>query len=204
MSKINDPSTVRKRGSKTNPYPLNRRRTTFRCPARWPKGVITSSSRGRLLRFNSRGKLPHGIHTVTWQEFTRRFAFNPEREKLRRGLLRGIRLLQRVGCRVIYIGGSFVTPKRFPSDVDVVWESTGMSFERVRRNSPIFFEMMPESPEQKARFHSEFYPSEGKEGISGLTCLEFFQRAWREGRRRGIVRIDITYIPSSRPNKVIH
>ena len=79
-----------------------------------------------------------------------------------------------------------------------------MDWERVKRVAPIFFEMTPGSPEQKARFNSEFYPSEGKEGISGLTFLEFFQRDWQEGRRRGIIKIDITYIPSSRPQRVIH
>jgi hypothetical protein len=136
--------------------------------------------------------LPHGIHTVTWQEFSKRFAFNPERQKLLRGLLRAIRLLQKVGCRTIYIGGSFVTTKPFPTDVDVVWESSDMSFERVKRVSPIFFEMTPGSPEQKARFNSEFYPSEGIEKISGLCFLEFFQRDFEQGRRRGLVKIDIT------------
>jgi hypothetical protein len=79
-----------------------------------------------------------------------------------------------------------------------------MSFERVRRVAPIFFEMTSGSPEQKARFNSEFYPSEGKEGISGLSFLEFFQRDWKERRRRGIIRIDITFIPSSRSQKEIH
>lgn len=154
--------------------------------------------------FNCNGILKRGIHTITWEEFGRQFGYNEHRQKLLRGLLRGIRLLQRVGCHAIYIGGSFVTTKKFPEDVDVVWESSDMSFERVRRVSPIFFEMTPGSPEQKARFNSEFYPSEGKEGISGLSFLEFFQRDWKEGRRRGIIKIDITFIPSSRPNQVIH
>ena len=164
----------------------------------------TAEGKRELLPFNSKGILRRGIHTLTWEEFCKQFAYNPERQKLLRGLLRGIRLLQALGCRAIYIGGSFVTKKQIPSDVDVVWESTGMSFERVKRNSPIFFEMTPGSPEQKARFQSEFYPSEGKEGISGLTFLEFFQRDWREGRRSGIVKIDITYISSPRPAGVIH
>lgn len=164
----------------------------------------TAEVKRELLPFNSNGILKRGIHTITWEEFNNQFVYNEQRRKLLRGLLRGIRLLQRVGCHAIYIGGSFVTTKKFPEDVDVVWESSDMSFERVRRVSPIFFEMTPGSPEQKARFNSEFYPSEGKEGISGLSFLEFFQRGWKEGRRRGIIKIDITFIPSSRPNRVIH
>ena len=179
---------------------LNQQRRTSKT-----KGASeTAEVKKSLLPFNSNGILKRGIHTITWEEFTRQFGYNEHRQKLLRGLLRGIRLLQRVGCHSIYIGGSYVTTKEFPSDVDVVWESSDMSFERVRRVSPIFFEMTPGSPDQKARFMSEFYPSEGKEGISGLTFLEFFQRDWKEGRRRGIIKIDITYIPSSRPQKVVH
>lgn len=170
------------------------RKTDSHHSGRRPTGIITVNNRRKLLRFNSRGRLPRGIHTVTWQEFTRRFAYNPERQKLLRGLLRAIRLLRRVGCRTIYVGGSFVTTKEFPADVDVVWESADMSFERVKRVSPIFFEMTPGSPEQKARFNSEFYPSEGIEELSGLCFLEFFQRDVEQRRRRGIVRIDITAI----------
>jgi hypothetical protein len=164
----------------------------------------TGEVKRELLPFNSNGILRRGIHTITWEEFTKQYGYNEQRQKLLRGLLKGTRILQRVGCHTIYIGGSFVTTKQFPSDVDVVGESSDMSFERVRRVAPIFFEMTPGSPEQKARFNSEFYPSEGEEGISGLTFLEFFQRDWQKGRRRGIIRIDITYIPSSRPQRVLH
>ena len=195
MSTISHPSISRKSESNHNRQ---------RQPPKSKGATRTAEDKRELLPFDSKGILKRGIHTLTWEEFSKQFAYNPERQKLLRGLLRGIRLLQALGCRAVYIGGSFVTKKQIPSDVDVVWESTGMSFERVKRNSPIFFEMTPGSPDQKARFSSEFYPSEGKEGISGLTFLEFFQRDWREGRRRGIVRIDITYIPSSRPNRVIH
>lgn len=166
--------------------------------------IETAGVKRELLPFNSKGILKRGIHTITWEEFTKQYGYNAQRQKLLRGLLRGIRILQRVGCHAIYIGGSFVTKKQNPSDVDVVWESSDMSFERVRRVAPIFFEMTPGSPEQKSRFSCEFYPSEGKEGISGLSFLEFFQRDWQEERRRGIIRIDITYIPSSRSQRVIH
>jgi predicted nucleotidyltransferase len=194
MSKIQDSSVRHKRVSSISHRSITGNKAELQRPGRRPRGVITSSSGGRLLRFNNKGRLPHGIHRVTWQEFTRRFAFNPERQKLLRGLLRAIRLLRRVGCRTIYIGGSFVTPKQFPSDVDVVWESSSMSLERIKRVSPIFFEMTPGSPEQKARFNSEFYPSEGIEGISKMRFLEFFQRDSERGRRRGLVKIDITAI----------
>jgi hypothetical protein len=201
MSKIQDSSIRHKRRSNAKPRPITTRKINHRRRTPRPRGVITTTSRGRLLRFNSRGKLPRGIHTLTWQEFSKRFAYNPVRQKLLRGLLRGIRLLQNVGCHSIYIGGSFVTTKEFPSDVDVIWESSDMSFERVERVSPVFLEEEPGCPYQKSHFGAEFYPSECIESISGLSFLEFFQCDFEQGRRRGIVRIDITYIPSSRPQR---
>jgi hypothetical protein len=198
MSKIHDSSVHRKHVN--NFHCLITSKKADAClRATRPRGVITKESRGRLLRFNSRGKLPGGIHTVTWQEFCKRFAFNQERLKLLRGLLRAIRLLQMVGCKTIYVGGSFPSTKEYPSDVDCIWESSDMSFERVKRVTPIFFEMTPGSPQQKQRFSAEFYPSEGIETVSGLSFLEFFQQDFKEGRRRGLVRIDISYIPASRP-----
>ncbi len=201
MSKIQDSSIRHKRGSNAKPRTTATSATSRRRRTPRPRGVITATSRGRLLRFNSRGKLPCGIHTLTWQEFSKRFAYNPHRQKLLRGLLKGIRLLQSVGCHSIYIGGSFVTTKEFPSDVDVIWESSDMSFERVARVTPVFMEDEPGCPYQKHHFNAEFYPSECRESISGLSLLEFFQCDFEQGRRRGIVRIDITFIPSSRPQR---
>ena len=197
MSKIHDSSVRHKHVNNLHCLTTNKKANVCRRATR-PRGIITKESRGRLLLFNSRGKLPRGIHTVTWQEFCKRFAFNPQRLKLLRGLLRAIRLLQMVGCKAIYVGGSFPSTKEYPSDVDCIWESENMSFERVKRVTPIFFEMTPGSPQQKQRFGAEFYPSEGIETVSGLSFLEFFQQDFEKGRRRGLVRIDISYIPSSR------
>lgn len=146
------------------------------------------------ISFNSQGKLRRGIHSITWKEFVTQFTYNQKRQELARGVLRAIRLLQKAGCQTIYIGGSYVTTKKRPADVEVLWESSNVDWGRLRRVSPIFFEMTPGSPEQKKRFSSEFYPTEGIETISGLSFFEFFQRDCQKGRRRGLVRIDISGI----------
>ena len=161
-------------------------------PSSRSQGVTTTAKNNWTpLTFNSRGKLPYGIHSISLAEFIEQFAYNPKRKYLLRGLIRAIRLLRRAGCRAIYIGGSYVSSKQKPNDIDVVWESKGMDWERVKRVAPVFLDKRIGSDGQKERFGCEFYPSECTEKISKLPFLEFFQCDYEKGRRRGLVRIDI-------------
>jgi hypothetical protein len=65
---------------------LNRQRQATKS-----KGAVKPTEDKReLLPFDSQGILKRGIHTLTWEEFSKQFAYNPERQKLLRGLLRGI------------------------------------------------------------------------------------------------------------------
>lgn len=192
MSKIQKFSINHKRGSRINCRPLikgNKVNPRRRAPE--PHGIITAG--GELLPFNSRGKLPYGIHAMRWEEFTKQFAFNSTRKRLLRGLVRAIFLLRRAGCRTIYVGGSYVTTKRKPFDIDCVWESRGMDWEHVKRVAPVFLKAKTGHDEQMARFGGEFFPSQCGEKNTGLTWLDFFQRDKQPGRRRGIVRIDIAF-----------
>ncbi len=146
-----------------------------------------------LPAFNHRGKLPKGIYTLMWAEFVAHFSYNNQRQELLGGLMRAIRLLQQAGCRTIYVGGSFITSKQKPGDIDVVWEGATTDWLYLKQIAPVFFEMTPGSPRQKRMFGGEFFPAEGIELESGLTFLEFFQRD-RHHRRRGIVRLEISTI----------
>ena len=143
-----------------------------------------------LPAFTGRGTLPPGIHTVTWREFQRRFGYNSRRRELIRGLRRACRWLRKAGCRSIFIGGSFVTSKPLPGDIDVCWSSSETDWRRLARIAPVFFEMTPGSPRQKRRFGGEFFPAEGIETLSNKTFLEFFQQDQGE-RPTGIVRLHL-------------
>lgn len=146
---------------------------------------------GGLPSFNSRGQLPHGIHRAAWEEFIRRFVYNERREELFEGLIRAAAYLSAAGCTTLYVGGSYVTKKQEPDDIDVVWKSEEVDWRLLRYIAPVFFEMKPGSPRQKRLFGGEFFPSEGVETLSGKTFLEFFRRD-RRGNRRGLVALDIT------------
>src|ERR1700754_1618633 len=172
MSTIQDSSVIRKRICQPNQHSVGEKSSRYR-PSKSQGVSAVAKSKRSPLTFNSRGKLPYGIHSTSLAEFIKRFAYNPERRRLLRGLMRAIRLLRLAGCRAIYIGGSYVSSKQRPNDIDVVWESEGMDWDRVKKVAPVFLDKRIGSEGQKARFGCEFYPSQCREKISMLPFLEF-------------------------------
>lgn len=83
----------------------------------------------QIPQFAENGNLPEGIHPATWQEVEEVLAFNERRKELFAGLRRACQSLKLVGCRKIYIGGSFATNKEFPGDFDICWEDDEVDFE---------------------------------------------------------------------------
>lgn len=68
-----------------------------------------------LPEFNHDGRLPPGIHWATWQEIEARFGFSSRRQHLLSGLRLALEELNRAGCHIVYLDGSFVTAKREPA-----------------------------------------------------------------------------------------
>jgi hypothetical protein len=67
------------------------------------------------------GLLPPGVHEATLGEVRRRFGTdNPIRVRLMKGLESVAAIAGRVGARVLYLDGSFVTDKKDPRDWDAV------------------------------------------------------------------------------------
>lgn len=157
----------------------------------------SAARRRPLPPFTSRGTLPAGVHVSTWGEFIKRFSHNPQRRKLMKGLRRAITILRKAGCTTIFIGGSYVTDEEMPFDIDVVWKSEEVRWRYLEWIAPVFFEMTPGNPWQKAIFSGEFFPSEGVETETGRIFFEFFQYG-RDKRRRGIVQLDIMRIGKRR------
>lgn len=67
------------------------------------------------------GLLPPGVHDATIGEVRKRFGMsNPTRARLMKGLECVVALAEKVGARVLYLDGSFVTAKKEPRDWDAV------------------------------------------------------------------------------------
>lgn len=137
------------------------------------------------------GNLPPGEHIASWQELCERFGRTPWRSRLLEGLLEALRLLKAAGCRRAFIDGSFVTRKEAPGDFDACWDADGVDFDRVDERLLTFDRGRAT---QKAAFLGELFIADGRADPQGTLFVDFFQTD-RDGRRKGIVVIDLESLP---------
>jgi len=71
--------------------------------------------------FNEHGELPEGVHEATWAEFVERYGLTPQRTWLIGQFGPALRALQTAGADMVFVGGSFVTAKPDPGDIDAYW-----------------------------------------------------------------------------------
>jgi hypothetical protein len=139
-----------------------------------------------IARHTANGSLPAGIHDASWPEFAARFGFSARRRRLLNGLRAALLHLADAGCVSVIVGGSFVTTKANPGDVDVVWDIAGVDPGLLH---PVFT-----SPAGRvhtlALFGAEFFPNHITEANSNLSFVAFFQQS-RDGRAVGVVKVDL-------------
>lgn len=78
------------------------------------------------LQYQENGNLYPGIYQLSWEEFKENYGFNKHRKKLIEGIELVIKELKAVGCKSIYIDGSFVSKKSLPNDFDACWDPEGV------------------------------------------------------------------------------
>jgi len=88
--------------------------------------------------FSSHGELPPGVHQATFAELEQRLGHNQHRRRLLTRLQQVLRLLADAGIAQVYVGGSFVTAKDRPGDLDACWVAE-RGYDRCRL-TPEFFE----------------------------------------------------------------
>jgi hypothetical protein len=137
-----------------------------------------------LFRFNKQGLLPQGVHYSDWEEFKTVFGFNAHRLQLIEGLAKGLTVLKKYGCKVVYLDGSFTTSKIYPGDVDVCFDDTGMDWKKLKQDHPEFFDAKNGTKIQKEKYNTHFFSCNAFETY----FLDFFQFD-REGNPKGIVKI---------------
>ncbi len=132
--------------------------------------------------------MPQGIHNATWEEFADRFGISNRRKDLLVGLEKALTELKRVGCKTVYIDGSFVSNKLNPDDYDGCWDVTGVD---INLMDPILMDFDNSRATQKAKYKGEFFPSISVASRNGDTFLDFFQTDKDTGDRKGIIEIDL-------------
>ncbi len=137
------------------------------------------------------GNLPSGEHAATWQDMLDRFGQTAWRQQLLAGMLEALRLLTVAGCVRAYIDGSFVTVKEEPGDFDACWDAEGVDFDLVDERLLTFDRGRAT---QKSAFLGELFISDARADPQGTLFRDFFQTD-REGRRKGIVVIELKDLP---------
>jgi len=139
--------------------------------------------------FNEDGNLPPEIHNATWQEIETRFGYTIHRKKLLEGLKLAIIDLKEVGCRKIYLDGSFITIEPRPNDYDVCYDPT-FDLGLLKARHPIFFDFKNKRKNQKDKYMGEFWPSHYMlDGVYNI--LDGFQIEKYTKRKKGIIELNI-------------
>lgn len=138
--------------------------------------------------FDSSGNLPAGIYSTTLTEIEMRFATNPTRRYLYEKLKQlNEDLKNKIGCKIIYIDGSFVTKRDSPGDIDVCWDNTNVDLDIALSNMPILWDRQL----QKKMYACDIFPAFIHEGVSGKLFLDFFQCDKKTGEAKGILKINL-------------
>lgn len=136
------------------------------------------------------GLLPPGEHEALWEEIRALFGGNFRRNDILGGIRLAALHLQRVGCRRLWIDGSFVTNKRAPSDWDGCWDPTGVDPSRL---DPILLDPSQTGRvRMKQKYRADLFPSSIVELGSGLLFVNFFQVDKATGDPKGILLLDLT------------
>jgi len=92
--------------------------------------------------FRTDGFLPKGAHPADLEEIRQRFgSATPRRRKLMEGVDQWVELARLVGAPRFLLGGSFVTNKLSPNDVDAVILLPSDFAERLRKYDSIAWEI---------------------------------------------------------------
>ena len=136
--------------------------------------------------FKKSGLLPAGVHYSFWQEFIKRFGFNEHRQILLKSMEKGFKLLYKNGCENVYIGGSFVTDKPEPGDVDVCFDNSFMKWQQFQKKYPAFLLNEKGYYELYEKYKANFYPYNSYDDY----FLQFFQYS-RSGEVKGVVKLNL-------------
>jgi len=90
------------------------------------------------LNFNTKGFL-HETISLSYEELKYHFGTNPRRMDQINNALQFFRIFHKGGCQTVFIDGSFISKKKYPEDIDLCFDMTGVNTERLKELFPQFF-----------------------------------------------------------------
>ncbi|MBS1988979.1 MAG: hypothetical protein JSS83_00605 [Cyanobacteria bacterium SZAS LIN-3] len=97
---------------------------------RYYNAYIDALPRPKTVEFAEDGKLMPGIYRMSFQDFKAQFGIGERRERLLGNFEQALRALKVAGVEEVHVGGSFVTKKVAPHDIDFLWDVNGKPFDR--------------------------------------------------------------------------
>jgi hypothetical protein len=141
--------------------------------------------------FDTNGNLPPGVHETTLDDIEVKFTSTLKRKEHFELLKQLIKDLKAIGCKTIYIDGSYITRKSLPNDIDICWESNGVDLNTAKLIMPILWDFRNGRYAQQKKYHADIFPARCIELSSKLYFLDFFQVDKNTGESKGIIKLQI-------------
>jgi hypothetical protein len=140
------------------------------------------------------GSLPTGIYWTDLREFKERFVTSTNRSYIFEGFIQAALLLRQAGCGRLIIGGSFITDKLLPGDIDVIWDTVGINLAIL---DPIFLDDSRQF-ELAQRYLGDYLP-----GIAGhpdsCSLVKYFSKDKKTGAAKGLIGLKPSMIELLNP-----
>jgi hypothetical protein len=143
------------------------------------------------LRYNEQGNLEPGFYDMSLEEVRSIFCHNKHRSWLFEGIELAIEHLKKIGCKTIFLDGSYITKKELPKDFDLCWDDTDLSIVTAAKICPELFDCGWRMQKMKNRYRGDVAPANSIADFNkGINFLGYFTED-KQGRDKGIIRISI-------------
>lgn len=169
---------------------------------------VDALPRKTALQFGENGDLLPGIYRLNFADFKAQFAYNARRQELLNNFEPVLQTLSQSGVKEVHVGGSFVTAKSRPGDIDFLWNKHEGFYDRaflanndhgllLEHNSPWLrqkgLQMMTDPPPGGTYKGMQYFFAHGRAEWEGK-----IRGAWRKTGTdipKGLVELDLTSMP---------
>jgi hypothetical protein len=114
---------------------------------------------------------------------------NPTRMRQINNALSFFRVFRSLGCKAVYIDGSFVSKKKYPEDIDLCFDLTGMDMTQFLAEFPKLFDL-----NEIGKIHRDMQCHIFTFEQSNTTFFDMLSQD-RDGNLKGFVKINLKDLP---------
>jgi histidinol phosphatase-like PHP family hydrolase len=126
----------------------------------------------------------------TCTEFKKLFGYNEERKKKVDNLFIVANRLKEIGCKAMFVFGSFTTSTDYPNDIDVCFDISDIAIKVLEKNSSLFNKYEHRRFHKYLQVHLPFFKINSDD-----KALKQFMKRDRNGNERGIIEVSLKDLP---------